>query len=114
MQPVLTQVPPKNLRSMTATFIPAPASLPARDGPACPVPMMIASCLRMAPPPSGVDRRRLRHLQTEGEHGCHGERHRDAGDARGPAEAVEQLAQDRRSDETSEEVRREVDTARRT
>src|SRR6516165_11824742 len=43
MQPVLTQVPPKSFRSTIATFIPAPASRPARDGPACPVPMMIAS-----------------------------------------------------------------------
>ncbi len=43
MQPVLTQVPPNNLRSMMATFFPAPASRTASDGPACPVPMMIAS-----------------------------------------------------------------------
>src|SRR6266498_3501623 len=104
MQPVLTQVPPKYLRSMTATFIPAPASLPASDGPACPVPMMIASCLRMTPAPSGVDLGGLRHLQAHREHGRHGERHRDAGDARGPTETIEQLAQNRRSDETSEEV----------
>jgi hypothetical protein len=43
MQPTFTQVPPNNFRSMTATFIPAPASLPAKDGPDCPVPMIIAS-----------------------------------------------------------------------
>ena len=43
--PVLTQVPPKNLRSTTATFRPAPASRRASDGPDCPVPMMIASNL---------------------------------------------------------------------
>jgi hypothetical protein len=43
MQPVLTQVPPKLLRSVIATFIRAPASRTASDGPACPVPMMIAS-----------------------------------------------------------------------
>jgi hypothetical protein len=43
MQPVLTQVPPNSLRSMIATFMPAPASRFARDGPAWPVPMMMAS-----------------------------------------------------------------------
>jgi hypothetical protein len=43
MQPVLTQVPPNNLRSTIATFCPAAAKRCARNGPACPVPMMIAS-----------------------------------------------------------------------
>ena len=43
MQPVLTQVPPTFPRSMMATFMPAPASRAARDGPAWPVPMTIAS-----------------------------------------------------------------------
>jgi hypothetical protein len=43
MQPVLTQVPPNRLRSTIAVFIPAPVSRPASDGPACPVPMIIAS-----------------------------------------------------------------------
>src|ERR1043166_6637673 len=43
MQPVFTHVPPNNLRSMIATFMPAPARRLARNGPACPVPMMIAS-----------------------------------------------------------------------
>src|SRR5262249_16829652 len=43
MQPVLTQVPPKSLRSMMATFIPALANRCASGGPACPVPMIIAS-----------------------------------------------------------------------
>src|SRR5512138_1376690 len=43
MQPVLTQVPPNSLRSTSATFIPAVVSRPARDGPACPAPMMMAS-----------------------------------------------------------------------
>ena len=43
MQPLLTQVPPKRLRSMIATFIPAAANRTASGGPACPVPMMIAS-----------------------------------------------------------------------
>ena len=52
MQPVLTQVPPNKLRSMIATFIPGPANLPARDGPDCSVPMMIASysCLDIGSP----------------------------------------------------------------
>jgi hypothetical protein len=36
-------VPPTRCRSTTATFIPAPVRRNAKDGPACPVPMMIAS-----------------------------------------------------------------------
>jgi hypothetical protein len=43
VQPVLTHVPPNSLRSMIATFIPAALKRPARGGPACPVPTMIAS-----------------------------------------------------------------------
>jgi hypothetical protein len=43
MQPVFTQVPPKRPRSITATFMPAAVKRPASEGPACPVPMMIAS-----------------------------------------------------------------------
>ncbi len=43
MQPVLTQVPPTFPRSTMATFMPAPASRAAREGPAWPVPMTIAS-----------------------------------------------------------------------
>jgi len=43
MQPVLTQVPPNRLRSTSATFIPAAVNRPARDGPACPAPMTMAS-----------------------------------------------------------------------
>src|SRR6516225_4450862 len=43
VQPVLTQVPPTRWRSTTATFIPAPARRNAKDGPAWPVPMIIAS-----------------------------------------------------------------------
>src|ERR1700733_11412306 len=43
VHPVLTQVPPNSLRSTMATFIPASLKRPARDGPACPVPTMIAS-----------------------------------------------------------------------
>src|SRR5579859_6127187 len=49
MHPVLTQVPPNNLRSAIATFMPAAVKRPAREGPACPVPMMMASyfCMRV-------------------------------------------------------------------
>ncbi|MEZ5289023.1 MAG: hypothetical protein R2712_30325 [Vicinamibacterales bacterium] len=43
MQPVFTQVPPKRARSMMAVRRPAFASRAARGGPACPVPMTIAS-----------------------------------------------------------------------
>src|ERR1700732_109878 len=43
MQPVFTQVPPNNFRSMTATFMPVSTKRAASDGPACPVPMMMAS-----------------------------------------------------------------------
>src|SRR5579862_4410025 len=43
MHPVLTQVPPKRCRSIIATFIPAAVRRPASGGPACPVPMTIAS-----------------------------------------------------------------------
>src|ERR1700722_12289937 len=43
MQPVLTQVPPTSLRSITATVSPASVSLPASGGPAWPAPTMIAS-----------------------------------------------------------------------
>ena len=43
VQPVLTQVPPKRWRSMIATRCPAAARRCASDGPAWPVPMMIAS-----------------------------------------------------------------------
>src|SRR5580704_15585495 len=43
VHPVFTHVPPNSLRSTIATFIPASLKRPARDGPACPVPTMIAS-----------------------------------------------------------------------
>ena len=43
VQPVLMQVPPNDLRSMMATRCPAPASRFASDGPAWPLPIMIAS-----------------------------------------------------------------------
>src|SRR5262245_1127401 len=43
MQPVFTPVPPNLLRSMMATVLPASENREARDGPAWPVPMMIAS-----------------------------------------------------------------------
>src|SRR5438445_8802 len=49
MQPVLTHVPPNSLRSIIATLIPAATSRRARGGPACPVPMMIASNGAIAP-----------------------------------------------------------------
>src|SRR6185369_10783506 len=45
VHPVLTQVPPKSLRSAKATFMPEVASRLARAGPACPAPMTIASKL---------------------------------------------------------------------
>src|SRR5712691_3915203 len=45
MQPLLIHVPPNRLRSIIATFIPVPASRTARDGPAWPVPITIASYL---------------------------------------------------------------------
>src|SRR5277367_1641616 len=43
MQPVLTQVPPKSLRSIKPTDIPAAVSRPAKGGPAWPAPIMRAS-----------------------------------------------------------------------
>src|SRR5882724_5653555 len=43
MHPVFTQVPPNLWRSMMATVFPADENRAARDGPAWPVPMMIAS-----------------------------------------------------------------------
>ena len=45
VQPVFTHVPPRTLRSMRATFLPAAASRTARNGPAWPEPMMIESKL---------------------------------------------------------------------
>src|SRR5215472_7043109 len=56
MQPLLTQVPPNLLRSIIATFIPASASRTARDGPAWPVPITIASYLiAIGIPPFGLE-----------------------------------------------------------
>ena len=43
MQPTFTQVPPNNLRSMMAAFMPSRVMRAARAGPDWPVPMMIAS-----------------------------------------------------------------------
>src|SRR5579862_9516845 len=43
MHPVFTHVPPNLWRSIIATVLPAPANRAARDGPAWPVPIMIAS-----------------------------------------------------------------------
>src|SRR5215831_5408706 len=49
IHPVFTQVPPNLWRSTMATLMPAPANRAARDGPAWPVPMMIASyCFMLA------------------------------------------------------------------
>ena len=47
MQPVFTHVPPKSLRSTMATVIPAAVRRAASGGPACPVPRMMASKLRL-------------------------------------------------------------------
>ena len=46
MQPVFTHVPPNLWRSIMATVIPASVHRAANDGPAWPVPMMIASKCR--------------------------------------------------------------------
>ena len=43
MHPVLMQVPPNSLRSITATCMPDAARRPASDGPAWPAPMTMAS-----------------------------------------------------------------------
>src|SRR5271167_3762427 len=43
MHPVFTHVPPNLWRSIIATVLPAPANRAAMDGPAWPVPIMIAS-----------------------------------------------------------------------
>ena len=51
MQPTLTQVPPTRFRSRIAVLRPAEASRTARGGPACPVPMMIASKRSVMRPP---------------------------------------------------------------
>src|SRR5204862_7356857 len=59
MQPLLTQVPPNRLRSIIATFIPVSASRTARDGPAWPVPITIASYLVAI----GIPRSRYVRLQ---------------------------------------------------
>src|SRR3984957_3306703 len=46
VQPALTHVPPKKWRSMIATDLPAPAKRAAKEGPAWPAPMTMASYLR--------------------------------------------------------------------
>src|SRR5271156_1179836 len=43
VQPVLIQVPPASLRSITAVFFPAATRTSARGLPPCPEPMMMAS-----------------------------------------------------------------------
>src|SRR5438105_1827899 len=61
MQPTLTQVPPKRLRSMIAVLRVAFARRTASGGPACPVPMTIASnCSAMHLSPAFSERRTLR------------------------------------------------------
>src|SRR3954447_20965568 len=50
MHPVFTQVPPNLWRSIMATVLPALANRAARDGPAWPVPIMIASKCFIARP----------------------------------------------------------------
>src|SRR6185369_515826 len=47
VHPVFTHVPPNLSRSIIATVMPAAANRSARDGPAWPVPMMIASKCRV-------------------------------------------------------------------
>ena len=55
MQPVLTQVPPKRLRSITATFRPASVRRRASAGPDWPVPITMASKrVVISGPPSGA------------------------------------------------------------
>src|SRR2546427_5761605 len=61
MQPLLTQVPPNRFRSIIATFIPVSASRTARDGPACPVPITIASYLVAI----GIPRLEVRSKKSE-------------------------------------------------
>src|SRR5215831_13183634 len=58
MQPVLTQVPPNDLRSMIATLRPAATRRPANEGPAWPVPMMIASYLVIGFPSIAINKGR--------------------------------------------------------
>jgi len=60
----LTQVPLNSFRSISATFIPASVNRPARDGPSCPAPIMIASkSWLIAPLPRGRrDRARTHQL----------------------------------------------------
>jgi alkylation response protein AidB-like acyl-CoA dehydrogenase len=66
MQPVLTQVPPKSLRSTSATVMPAAVRRPASGGPAWPAPMMMASVLRMAVILGKGEPRRRRHAAGGG------------------------------------------------
>ena len=57
--------------------------------------------------------RRYQAAQFHRERGRNGERQRDAADASAPAETVEQLAKQRGADESSGEIAREIDPARR-
>src|SRR5882757_36148 len=62
VQPVLTHVPPKRWRSMIATDLPAPAKRAAKEGPAWPAPITMASYLRFIEVLQGRGRsRRLDH-----------------------------------------------------
>src|SRR5262249_28893464 len=62
MQPLLTQVPPKCLRSMIATLSPACDRRLASEGPAWPGPMMAGSkCWTMARSSASDDPRRRDH-----------------------------------------------------
>src|SRR5438477_11056669 len=72
MQPLLTQVPPNRLRSIIATFIPVSASRTARDGPAWPVPITIASYLvAIGIPPLGLCKSYLRSAKDAPDlHSC--------------------------------------------
>ena len=56
MQPSFTQVPPRCSRSISATVMPAPASLTASDGPAWPAPITMASNEVVMAVPSCVPR----------------------------------------------------------
>src|ERR1700740_1077958 len=59
VHPVFTHVPPKSLRSTSATLRPALARRTASDGPAWPAPKTSASKLRFICPPSDPTRQSL-------------------------------------------------------
>src|SRR5215208_2943324 len=97
--------------------MPAPCRIDR--GPLCERPSTGASLLKSA---GGWGRNVTRHLrrsrfrggpQTDGQEGRDGEGDSDTGDAGRPAVAVEDLAEHGTADETTEEVGREVESARR-